>query len=53
MQIGLQSSFQINEDLTFLNFQTVQEILGISAKRNSASLFRKQAKWTKPSAPTR
>ena len=52
MQIGLPSSFQINEDLTVLNFQTVQDILGIGSKLNSAYLFREQEKKTKPSAPT-
>jgi hypothetical protein len=53
MQIGLPSSFQINEDLTVLNFQTEQDILGIGSKLNSAYLFREQEKKTKPSAPTK
>jgi hypothetical protein len=41
MQIGLPSSFQINEDLTVLNFQTEQDIWGIGSKLNSAYPFRK------------
>ena len=53
MQIGLPSSFQINEDLTVLNFQTEQDILGIGSKLNSAYVVIDQEIKTKPSAPTK